>query len=150
MVVPEVMVLAGRTVSFFLEVDQHFRLPFAMYKNDPSLYMAIPAAGIKPQAFTSTTRVNKEAKRFTVSQISYGDTAQDVAYPNTTTSVTLRFIANVELPPGTEIALSLPGFICRNKEPQVRSPLDFVTNDYQKFTPRMIYGAPRHVGFWDE
>ena len=71
-IIPEVVVMAGRTTSFFLESDQNFRLPFAMYPNDPSLYMAIPAAGIKPQTFTTTTRVNKEAKRFTTSQISYG------------------------------------------------------------------------------
>ena len=64
--------MAGRTTSFFLETDQKFRLPFAMYPNDPSLYMAIPAAGVKPQTFNTTTRVNKEAKRFTTSQITYG------------------------------------------------------------------------------
>jgi hypothetical protein len=65
-------------VSFFLESDQNFRLPFAMYPNDPSLYMEIPAAGIKQQGFTSTTRVNKEAKQFTISQLTYGESPQDV------------------------------------------------------------------------
>ncbi len=53
--------------------------------------MEIPAAGIKQQGFTSTTRVNKEAKQFTISQLTYGESPQDVAYPNTVTDITIRF-----------------------------------------------------------
>jgi hypothetical protein len=56
----------------------------------------------------------------------------------------------VELPSGTEIQITMPGFICRMAEPQLRSPLDFISNDYQKFTPKLIYSQMRYVAAWDQ
>ena len=63
------MINAGRQTSFFIEMDQLFRLPYAMYQRDPSLYLSIPEAGIKPQLFNHTTRVNLDGKSFPISKV---------------------------------------------------------------------------------
>ena len=38
-------------------------------ERDPSLYLSIPEAGIKPQLFNHTTRVNLDGKSFPVSKV---------------------------------------------------------------------------------
>jgi hypothetical protein len=74
--------LAGFRTSFFLERDQLFYVPYAMYPNDESLKIRIPGAGIKQQKFKESTRVNKEEKQFTSSILEYGEPGRP-SYPNT-------------------------------------------------------------------
>jgi hypothetical protein len=100
---------SGRQVQFFIEKDQRFLLPYAMYQRDPSLYLSIPEAGIDPQLFDMTTRVNLEGKSFVVSKLSYGK-PNEVSYPNSRTDIRIEFKPNVVLGQGSVIRLSLPGF----------------------------------------
>ena len=96
------------TSVFFLETDQNFKLPFAMYLNDPSLKISVPAAGIPEQFFNFTTRVNDMGKQFTESRLSYGAVGS-VAHPSSPMDLTIEFATNVQLPGGTTIRLTLPG-----------------------------------------
>jgi hypothetical protein len=52
--------------------------------------------------------------------------------------------------------VSLPGFVCRNKEPELRSPNEQQSVDFEKFTPKevAVIGQPgvtqtAYVGSWD-
>jgi len=88
-------------------------LPYAMYQDDPSLFMYIPEAGIHKQNFHKTTRVNREPKTFVKSELKYGAPGK-VPYPNTVMDIYFSFQPNVELAAGSIIELLLPGFSCPN------------------------------------
>jgi hypothetical protein len=110
-VIPTVLIGAGKQTRFFIERDQMFKLPYAMYQQDPSLLIGIPASGMKMQNFNFTTRVNREGKRFKISQLFYGKPG-GVAYPGLVSDLRLTFQPNVALREGTVIRLYLPGFRC--------------------------------------
>merc|ERR1719191_2188936 len=77
----------------------------------PTLLIGIPASGMKMQNFNFTTRVNREGKRFKISQLFYGKPG-GVAYPGLVSDLRLTFQPNVALREGTVIRLYLPGFRC--------------------------------------
>ncbi|CAJ1417799.1 unnamed protein product [Effrenium voratum] len=106
-----VQIYAGERVRFFIERDQDFKLPFSAYPNDPSFRLAVPEAGIPERPFKFSTRVSQQGKQFAVSEIFYGSRGA-VAYPNTVVEFNFRFQPNVNLPAGTTVRLSLPGFTC--------------------------------------
>jgi len=111
--IKETMIYAGEKIRFFIESDQYFKLPYAMYPNDPSFRIEIPEAGIRPAApFKFSTRVNIRNKTFIRSMMTYevpGSTSP-LAFPGEPADVLLKFEANVEIPAGSIIQLSLPGF----------------------------------------
>eukprot|EP00435_Cladocopium_sp_Y103_P053061 s143_g16.t2 len=106
-----VQIYAGERVRFFIERDQDFKLPFSAYPNDPSFRLAVPEAGIPERPFLFSTRVSQQGKQFAVSEIFYGARGS-VAYPSTVVEFNFRFQPNVNLPAGTTVRLSLPGFTC--------------------------------------
>eukprot|EP00913_Durusdinium_trenchii_P018235 g17132.t1 len=106
-----VQIYAGERVRFFIERDQDFKLPFSAYPNDPSFRLAVPEAGIPERPFLFSTRVSQQGKEFGVSEIFYGSRGA-VAYPNTVVEFNFRFQPNVNLPAGTTVRLTLPGFTC--------------------------------------
>jgi len=108
-VIPTVRISAGKQTQFFIERDQMFKLPYAMYQQDPSLLIGIPDAGIKMQPFNYTSRVNREGKSFSISEMFYGEEG-NVAYPNRITDLRLTFQPNVALREGSIIRIKLPGF----------------------------------------
>ncbi|CAD7955579.1 unnamed protein product [Amoebophrya sp. A120] len=128
---------AGVETIFFIEYDQRFKLPFAMYLNDPSLKIAVPAAGIPQQLFNFTTRVNDMGKQFTESQLSYGAVGS-VAHPNSPMDLTIEFATNVALPSGTTIRLTLPGFICAVAQPKLEPPPGESLLHYSYFSRRTV------------
>lgn len=106
-----VQIYAGERVRFFIERDQDFKLPFSAYPNDPSFRLAVPEAGIPERPFLFSTRVSQQGKEFGVSETFYGSRGA-VAYPNTVVEFNFRFQPNVNLPAGTTVRLTLPGFTC--------------------------------------
>lgn len=107
-----VQIYAGERVRFFIERDQDFKLPFSAYPNDPSFRLAVPEAGIPERPFLFSTRVSQQGKQFAVSEIFYGARGA-VAYPSTVVEFNFRpFQPNVNLPAGTTVRLTLPGFTC--------------------------------------
>ncbi|CAD7927173.1 unnamed protein product [Amoebophrya sp. A25] len=128
---------AGVETIFFLEIDQMFKLPFAMYLNDPSLKISVPAAGIPEQFFNFTTRVNDMGKQFTESRLSYGAVGS-VAHPSSPMDLTIEFSTNVQLPSGTTIRLTLPGFISAVLEPKLEPPAGESLLHYSYFSRRVI------------
>lgn len=108
-VIDSVWIYSGEVIRFFIENDQNFYLPYAMYANDPSFIIEIREAGISPAPFHFSTKVNEEPKTFIVSEISYGSRGQ-VAYPGNLVEVNVRFQPNVQLPGGSVIRFTLPGF----------------------------------------
>ena len=50
-----------------------FGFLIARYQQDPSLLIGIPDAGIKMQPFNYTSRVNREGKSFSISELFYGE-----------------------------------------------------------------------------
>jgi hypothetical protein len=84
-----------------------------MYPNDPSFRLEIPEAGIRPSApFIFSTRVNIVQKTFTQSEITYTDdsTTNLNSFPNTLVDCTFKFRPNVDIPAGSVIQFTLPGF----------------------------------------
>lgn len=108
--VSTVAILSGEEVRFFVEVDEYFRLPYVVYPNDPSFKLSILEAGIPDRPFHQTSRVSQTTKSFSISDLYYGGDKFSVAYPNSVTEVTLKFKANVNLPGGSIIRITLPGF----------------------------------------
>jgi hypothetical protein len=105
--VEEVTIKAGEEIRFFIEIDEAFKLPYAMYPNDRSFQLEVREAGITPpQPFHFSTRVNMDTKRFISSRLSYGD----IAFPDTVVEVNFHFQPNVELGPNCVIRFHLPGF----------------------------------------
>jgi hypothetical protein len=124
---------SGRQVQFFIEKDQMFRLPYAMYQRDPSLYLSIPEAGIDPQLFDMTTRVNLEGKSFVISKLNYGK-PNEVSYPNSRTDIRIEFKPNVVLGQGSVIRLTLPGFkFPYPMVPMMPPPDDLYTTTFHVF-----------------
>jgi hypothetical protein len=119
---------SGRQVQFFIEKDQNFRLPYAMYQRDPSLFLSIPEAGIDPQLFDMTTRVNLEGKAFTVSKLAYGK-PNEVSYPNSVTDIRIEFKPNVVLGQGSVVLLTLPGFSFPYPDLPMKAPDDDLYTD---------------------
>lgn len=117
-IVPNVQIYSGEKIRFFLERDQYFKLPYAMYPNDPSFRIMIPEAGISERKFNFSTRVSQDTKRFIRSILFYG-TYGDVAYPNTVVDVTLEFQPNVDIPQGSVFRVHLPGY----SSPVTRVPM---------------------------
>jgi hypothetical protein len=146
-VVDTVLIGAGKQSRFFIERDQNFQLPYAMYQQDPSLLIGIPASGMKMQNFNYTTRVNREGKRFRVSQLFYGEPG-GVAYPGRISDLRIKFQPNVALREGTVVRLHLPGFICPLKQVALL-PLnsDLYDKTYQNFL--MTNGTVPYAD-WDE
>eukprot|EP00392_Amoebophrya_sp_AT5.2_P004862 g4871.t1 len=136
---------AGVETIFFIEIDQRFKLPFAMYLNDPSLKISIPAAGIPEQFFNFTTRVNDVGKQFTESQLTYGSVG-DKAHPGSAMDITIEFSTNVALPSGTTIRLTLPGaastqiyrFTCPLLQPKLEPPPGESLLHYSYFSRRTV------------
>jgi hypothetical protein len=118
-VIPTVRISAGKQTQFFIERDQSFKLPYAMYQQDPSLLIGIPDAGIKMQPFNYTSRVNREGKSFSISELFYGEEG-NVAYPNRITDLRLTFQPNVALREGSIIRIKLPGFRTPYKQVALR------------------------------
>jgi hypothetical protein len=114
-VIPDVWIYSGETIRFFIEKDQNFKLPVAMYGNDESFIIEIMEAGIAAAPFQFSTKVNEEPKQFIESEIYYGEAQGDVAYPNTMVAMNMRFRANVDLPGGSIIRFILPGFQLPNE-----------------------------------
>ncbi|KAF4738500.1 GTP-binding protein 10, partial [Perkinsus olseni] len=148
-VVESVTILSGRQTSFFIEQDQGFILPYAMYQTDPSLYMYIPEAGIPSagtQTFNFTSRVNRAAKTFALSQLEYGD-GDAVPYPSTISTILITLRPNVVLPQGSVIRLHLPGFQCRSARPLLSPPTTNVLDPgYKRF---MTTDGIAYYGTWD-
>ncbi|KAF4684453.1 GTP-binding protein 10, partial [Perkinsus olseni] len=148
-VVESVTILSGRQTSFFIEQDQGFILPYAMYQTDPSLYMYIPEAGIPSagtQTFNFTSRVNRAAKTFVLSQLEYGD-GDAVPYPSTISTILITLRPNVMLPQGSVIRLHLPGFQCRSARPLLSPPTTNVLDPgYKRF---MTTDGIAYYGTWD-
>lgn len=114
-VIPDVWIYSGEMIRFFIERDQDFKLPVAMYGNDESFIIEIMEAGISAAPFQFSTKVNEQPKEFIESEIYYGEAQGDVAYPNTMVAVNMRFQANVDLPGGSTIRFTLPGFQLPNE-----------------------------------
>ncbi|KAF4665258.1 GTP-binding protein 10 [Perkinsus chesapeaki] len=148
-VVDAVTILAGRQTSFFIEQDQGFVLPYAMYQTDPSLYMYIPEAGIPSagtQAFNFTSRVNRAVKTFVVSELGYG-VGNEVPYPNTISTILITLRPNVVLPQGSVIRLHLPGFQCQNSQPLLSPPTTNVLDPgYKRF---LTADGVSYYGTWN-
>eukprot|EP00434_Breviolum_minutum_P028828 symbB.v1.2.025500.t2/scaffold2452.1/size150514/1 len=106
-----VQIYAGERVRFFIERDEDFKLPFSAYPNDPSFRLAVPEAGIPERPFLFSSRVSQQGKQFAVSEIFYGSRGA-VAYPSTVVEFNFRFQPNVNLPAGTTVRLTMPGFTC--------------------------------------
>jgi hypothetical protein len=121
-IIPEVQIFSGERIRFFLERDQYFKLPYAMYPRDPSFRIKIPEAGISERAFNFSTRVSQDTKAFPVSFMFYGPSSTSVVYPNTVADITLKFRPNVVIPQGSIIQLMLPGFSCPQAEVPIGSP----------------------------
>lgn len=121
-VVQDVQIYSGEIVRFFIEWDQFFKLPYAMYPSDPSFRLWIPEAGISERPFNFSTRVNADdTKTFTISQLYYGDFGT-VSYPNTVIDLTMKFRPNVDIPQGSTIRMQLPGFSCPVQVIPIRLP----------------------------
>jgi len=120
-IVPDVQIYSGEKIRFFLERDQYFRLPYAMYPNDPSFRIMIPEAGISERKFNFSTRVSQDTKRFVKSILFYG-TYGDVAYPNTVVDMTFEFQPNVDLPQGSVVRIHLPGYSSPSAQVPMRQP----------------------------
>mmetsp|Transcript_33263 Transcript_33263/g.88043 ORF Transcript_33263/g.88043 Transcript_33263/m.88043 type:complete len:1539 (-) Transcript_33263:138-4754(-) len=114
-------VYAGELVSFFIERDMWFRLPSAAYTNDPSYRLAIPGAGIAEQGFQNTTKFAADDKSFGLSRIFYGDEGS-VWYPGNVVALQLEFAPNVNLPGGSIIRVTLPGFIHPTARVELSAP----------------------------
>ncbi|CAK9019510.1 Protein LOW PSII ACCUMULATION 1 [Durusdinium trenchii] len=117
------------TVQIYAGVDDsgERRRPFSAYPNDPSFRLAVPEAGIPERPFLFSTRVSQQGKEFGVSEIFYGSRGA-VAYPNTVVEFNFRHVVQwltflihlwdmwspylVNLPAGTTVRLTLPGFTC--------------------------------------
>lgn len=156
-------IASGMKTTFFLERDQNFKLPFAMYPNDESLFMKIPAAGINvPSYFNTTTRVNEVDKAFITSRLQYGE--GQTSFPGEVTAITLTFSSNVDLPTGTQIRVTLLSgtsdptldFKCFLDYPQMEAP-SFLANNalqhFKKFLPskEMKDGEPLyHYAHWNK
>lgn len=119
--ISSVQIFSGELIRFFLERDQYFMLPYATYQNDPSFQLEIREAGVAKQPFNFSTRINQDTKTFTISEIFYG-VRGSVAYPNTAVGMTVRFMPNVDLPEGSIVRFTLPGYT----SPFVNVPLDSV------------------------
>jgi hypothetical protein len=146
-VIPTVLIGAGKQSRFFIEQDQRFKLPYAMYQQDPSLLIGIPASGMKMQNFNFTTRVNREGKRFKVSKLLYGKPG-GVAYPGLQTDLRLTFQPNVALREGTVIRLYLPGFRCPHTQVELQ-PL--ASNLYdQTYRSFLIVNGSTPYAEWNE
>jgi len=109
-IVHNVQIFSGERIQFFLERDQYFKLPYAMYPRDPSFRILIPEAGISERAFNFSTRVSQDTKQFPVSFMYYGATQSSVVYPDTVVDITMKFRPNVIIPQGSIIRITLPGF----------------------------------------
>jgi len=100
---------SGAMITFYIERDQYFKLPYAMYPNDPSFTISIPEAGIPESKFNYSTRVSQDTKTFKTSLLCYG-TCGGVSFPRTVVELIFKFTPNVALPEGSVIRLVLPGF----------------------------------------
>lgn len=104
-----VTIFSGEEVTFFIETDKSFKLPYAMYPNDPSFKIEINEAGITPaMAFNFSTRVNMDTKRFILSRLHYN--GGTVAFPDQVAELNIEFQPNVDLPPNSVIRFTLMGF----------------------------------------
>jgi hypothetical protein len=121
-VVPDVQIYTGERITFFLERDQYFKLPYAMYPRDPSFRINIPEAGIAERAFNFSTRVSQDMKEFPESLLYYGATLGATAYPNTVVDMTFKFRANVNIPAGSIIRITLPGYTYPGTQVLLRGP----------------------------
>jgi hypothetical protein len=146
-VIPTVLIGAGKQTRFFIERDQMFKLPYAMYQQDPSLLIGIPASGMKMQNFNFTTRVNREGKRFKISQLFYGEPG-GVAYPGLVSDLRLTFQPNVALREGTTIRLHLPGFRCPYEKVEL---MPLASNLYdQTYRNFLMVNGSTPYGEWNE
>eukprot|EP00929_Paragymnodinium_shiwhaense_P063655 TRINITY_DN31811_c0_g1_i1.p1 TRINITY_DN31811_c0_g1~~TRINITY_DN31811_c0_g1_i1.p1 ORF type:complete len:1738 (+),score=312.78 TRINITY_DN31811_c0_g1_i1:62-5215(+) len=115
-IIPEIQVYSGERIRFFIEIDQFFRLPYAMDANDPSFLIGVPEAGIATRPFNFSTRVSQNKKRFYTSRLvyCYGTGANvdctGAARPDTIVELRFYFQTNVVLPAGSQLQLYLPGF----------------------------------------
>eukprot|EP00397_Hematodinium_sp_SG-2012_P001723 GEMP01001728.1.p1 GENE.GEMP01001728.1~~GEMP01001728.1.p1 ORF type:complete len:818 (+),score=93.25 GEMP01001728.1:2094-4547(+) len=114
----------GQKTQFFLEEDQKFYLPFSLEKNDRSLFMYIPEAGIAKHFFDFTTRVNRLSKEFIVSELRYGEEGS-VAYPYSNTQILIYFRTNIDLPQGTIIRIYLPQFRSANEQVPLQATVNY-------------------------
>jgi hypothetical protein len=121
-IVHNVQIFSGERIKFFLERDQYFKLPYAMYPRDPSFRIKIPEAGISERAFNFSTRVSQDTKQFPVSFMYYGSTRASVVYPSTVVDITLKFRPNVRVPQGSIVRIMLPGFSSPLTEVPIGSP----------------------------
>mmetsp|Transcript_73562 Transcript_73562/g.157668 ORF Transcript_73562/g.157668 Transcript_73562/m.157668 type:complete len:1505 (-) Transcript_73562:114-4628(-) len=103
-------IYAGFDFEFFIERDQYFRLPFAAYPNDPTFQLFIPEAGIPKRPFKFSTRINRLDKEFTISTMTYTSGAYAVVEPSKVVEINLKFSPFVDLPGGSIVVISLPGF----------------------------------------
>mmetsp|Transcript_107634 Transcript_107634/g.246399 ORF Transcript_107634/g.246399 Transcript_107634/m.246399 type:complete len:900 (+) Transcript_107634:636-3335(+) len=143
------LVAAGTEISFFMGQDQGFRLPFAMYENDPSFLIQIPQAGLPEQQFDRSSRVNRVNKGFEISELQYDDPTQ-VSFPNRPTDVSILFRPNVALPAGSIIRLTLPNFRCVGTRLRLSPP-----PLYPLFTTHTKFlmdtgGEAWHYGTWNQ
>ena len=125
---------AGLQTVIAIGIDQGFELPLALYENDPSFLLSIPAAGIPPTPFSTTNQVSKSVKTFLTSSLVYGDVVNFVPYPSVPTSILLSLRPNVDLPSGSRIVLSLSGFTALTKKLPFGPPLTNLQDSrYQAF-----------------
>jgi len=137
-IVHNVQIKSGVRIRFFIERDQYFKLPYAMYPSDPSFRIMIPEAGISERQFNFSTRVNQEIKAFTESTMFYGATQSSVMYPGDPADITLKFMVNVRLPSGSILRIHLPGFATPLTEVPIGSPaVQVVGESYMADTVRL-------------
>jgi hypothetical protein len=144
-IIPYVQIYSGERIRFFLEYDQKFKLPYAMYPRDPSFRIWIPEAGISERAFNFSTRViplSGESKGFVKSQLWYGAYGS-LAYPHTEVDVQIQFQPNVIIPAGSIVRIKLPGFTYPNKRVPIRSP-DIQQNGFNFLADAVSAGS------WDQ
>jgi len=141
--VPDVQIHAGERITFFIERDMYFQLPPAMYQNDPSYRMAIVEAGISEQPFAYSTKVGSFDKRFTYSELVYGENSLSVAYPGQRYEIKLYFRVNVDLLSGTIIRLILFGYSAVSGTIPLGNP-DLLTDQ------RDVQEAGIRTGTWDQ
>jgi hypothetical protein len=121
-IVPDVQIFSGERIRFFLERDQYFKLPYAMYPRDPSFRIKIPEAGISERPFNFSTRVSQDVKQFPESFMFYGKNSLSVVYPDTVNDITLKFRPNVKVPQGSILRITLPGFSSPHSQVPISSP----------------------------
>lgn len=109
-VIPEIGINMGEEINFFVEIDQYFVLPYAMYPNDPSYQIEIIEAGLSRRPFRFSTRVNQVEKGFEQSELEYTPQNGQIPYPSDFVEVLIRFRPNVRLPSGNVLRITLFGF----------------------------------------